>query len=174
MLLLAGASSVHESTTQYLLERYTCFNTALLNELRAGAFQAIRRSDIEKYYPEEFQRRQADKLRYRYPGVGGESYLDVIERVRPIIIELERQRRSVVVVCHLAVLRCIYAYFMGTKPEEIPYLSFPQHRIVELSPGPFGCTAEIKDPRNYLSGARPPLRRTVSNTSTSSDARSYC
>ena len=45
--------------------------------------------------------------------MGGESYLDVIERVRPVIIELERQRRSIVIVCHLAVLRCIYAYFMG-------------------------------------------------------------
>jgi 6-phosphofructo-2-kinase len=28
----------------------------------------------------------ADKLNYRYPGVGGESYLDVIERIRPVII----------------------------------------------------------------------------------------
>jgi broad specificity phosphatase PhoE len=31
--------------------------------------------------------------------------MDVIERVRPVIIELERQRRSIVIVCHLAVLR---------------------------------------------------------------------
>lgn len=37
-------------------------------------------------YPEEAQKRAEDKLNYRYPGVGGESYLDVIERVRPIII----------------------------------------------------------------------------------------
>jgi 6-phosphofructo-2-kinase len=29
----------------------------------------------------------------RYPGAGGESYVDVIQRVRPIIVELERQRR---------------------------------------------------------------------------------
>jgi broad specificity phosphatase PhoE len=42
----------------------------------------------------------ADRLRYRYPGVGGESYLDVIERIRPIIIELERQRRSVSIVLY--------------------------------------------------------------------------
>jgi broad specificity phosphatase PhoE len=31
--------------------------------------------------------------------------MDVIERVKPVIIELERQRRSIVIVCHLAVLR---------------------------------------------------------------------
>lgn len=31
------------------------------------------------------------------------------------IIELERQRYSVLIVCQLAVLRCIYAYFMDVQ-----------------------------------------------------------
>ena len=31
------------------------------------------------------------------------------------ITELERQRYSVLIVCHLAVLRCIYAYFMDVQ-----------------------------------------------------------
>lgn len=53
----------------------------------------------------EYEKRLLDKLTYRYPGVGGESYLDVIERIRPVLIELERQRKSVVIVCHIAVLR---------------------------------------------------------------------
>jgi broad specificity phosphatase PhoE len=105
-------------------------------------------------------------LRYRYPGVGGESYLDVIERVRPIIIELERQQRSVVVVCHLAVLRCIYAYFMGTSPENIPYLDFPRHRIIEQSPGPFGCTCDVRDPATMRgTQALPILARSGSSSS---------
>ena len=43
------------------------------------------------------------------------------QRVRPIIIELERQRQNMVVVCHLAVLRCIYAYFMGVELAHIPF-----------------------------------------------------
>lgn len=75
--------------------------------------------EIAKLYPEDFQARQQDKLNYRYkshlqhaqagyiltpigryPGVGGESYMDVIERLRPLIVELERQQNSMVVVCH--------------------------------------------------------------------------
>lgn len=40
----------------------------------------------QKLFPLEHSKRLADKLRYRYPGVGGESYLDVIERIRPVII----------------------------------------------------------------------------------------
>jgi broad specificity phosphatase PhoE len=99
----------------------------------------------------------------RYPGAG-ESYADVMQRVKPVIIELERQRKSVVVVCHLAVQRCLYAYFTGCPPTEVPFLNLPHHtvratpvharptittlegwlstfyaQVYELDPGPFGC-----------------------------------
>lgn len=173
VLLLAGALTIHNSTSAHLRERYTCYNTALLNELRAGDLQAVPRRYIKELFPEEFERRQRDKLRYRYPGVGGESYLDVIERVRPIIVELERQRRSVVVICHLAILRCIYAYFMGTLPEEIPYLEFPKHRIIELSPGPFGCNFATVDPAIEKPT---PLKRSSSSTEACDvyEDKAYC
>jgi hypothetical protein len=45
-----------------------------------------------------YRARKQDKLRYRYPR--GESYLDVIQRLEPVIIELERQRSPVVVIAH--------------------------------------------------------------------------
>lgn len=96
------------------------------------------------------RKRLSDKLNYRYPGPGGESYIDVIERIKPVIIELERQRRSVLVVCHLAVLRCIYAYFMGFKLEDIPYKPIKRHRVYELIPGPFGCTCNEFDPAELM------------------------
>lgn len=53
----------------------------------------------------------------------------MIQRVRPIIVELERQRRSVLVVSHLAVQRVLYAYFMGTPMAELPYLNFTSHVV---------------------------------------------
>lgn len=59
--------------------------------------------------------------------------MQVMLRIRPIIIELERQRRPVMVTCHLAVMRCIYAYFMGIPTTEIPYLSLPQHTVMITS-----------------------------------------
>ncbi|KAG5081071.1 hypothetical protein JHK86_005136 [Glycine max] len=61
--------------------------------------------------------RNKDKLRYRYPR--GESYLDVIQRLEPVIIELERQRAPVVVISHQAVLRALYAYFTDRPLKEI-------------------------------------------------------
>lgn len=56
-----------------------------------------------------------------------------------VVIELERQRRSIVVVCHVAVLRCIYAYFMGVPIVELPTLDLQLHQIYELTPGMYGC-----------------------------------
>jgi Histidine phosphatase superfamily (branch 1) len=48
----------------------------------------------------------------RYPS--GESYLDVIQRLEPVIIEIERERECVCVVAHQAILRALYGYFQGT------------------------------------------------------------
>ena len=62
---------------------------------------------IAEAYPDEFAARKADKLRYRYAG-GGESYLDVVQRLEPVITELEREAECVCVVAHQAVLRAIY------------------------------------------------------------------
>ena len=72
------------------------------------------------------------------PGRRGESYLDVINRLRPILIELERQRKSVLLVTHLAVQRCLYSYFTGTDAEAIPYLPLPAGAVLELTPTPHG------------------------------------
>lgn len=41
----------------------------------------------------------------RYPA--GESYLDVIQRLEPVIIEIEREKECVCVVAHQAVLRAL-------------------------------------------------------------------
>ncbi|KAL5170329.1 6-phosphofructo-2-kinase/fructose-2,6-bisphosphatase [Glycine soja] len=65
--------------------------------------------------------RKKDKLRYRYPR--GESYLDVIQRLEPVIIELKRQRAPVVVISHQAVLRALYAYFADRPLNEIPHIA---------------------------------------------------
>ena len=50
----------------------------------------------------------------RYPS--GESYLDVIQRLEPVIIEIERERECVCVVAHQAILRALYGYFMKVGP----------------------------------------------------------
>ena len=38
--------------------------------------------------------------------------MDVIQRLEPVIIEIERERECMCVVAHQAVLRALYGYFM--------------------------------------------------------------
>lgn len=74
--------------------------TRLLNELGGGKCEGLSYSEIQEKYPDVFEERKKHKLVYRYPGAGGESYLDIIERLKPIILELERCRDDVVVISH--------------------------------------------------------------------------
>lgn len=54
----------------------------------------------------------------------GESYIDIIDRLQPVIFELERNTQPIVVVSHQAVLRCLLAYFLDIQRSMIPYISF--------------------------------------------------
>jgi broad specificity phosphatase PhoE/predicted kinase len=111
-----------------------------LDEIDAGIFDGMTYEEIKAKHPEEYARRQRDKLRYRYPR--GESYEDVIQRLEPIIIELERQRSPTLVVTHRAVLRCLYAYFLDQPPSSCTRLDVPLHTVIELTPNAYGCDEE--------------------------------
>jgi broad specificity phosphatase PhoE/predicted kinase len=108
-----------------------------LSEIEAGMCDGLTYAEIRERYPDEWRARSRDKLTYRYPQ--GESYMDVIQRVEPVVLELERQRRPVLVISHQAVLRAIYGYLMGRELEEISHLSIPLHAVLELTPKAYGC-----------------------------------
>ena len=115
----------------------------LLDEIDAGICDGLTYAQIEERMPNEFAARQADKFNYRYPR--GESYRDVIARLEPVIIEIERQRRPVVVVAHQAVLRALYAYLGDHPPAGCPHLLIPLHTVSELTPGPAGFSEQRFD-----------------------------
>ena len=49
----------------------------------------------------------------------GESYVDCVRRLTPIILEME-EHHNLVVVAHQAVLRCIFGYLLRRPLEDIP------------------------------------------------------
>jgi len=108
-----------------------------LDEIDAGVCEGMTYEDIQQHMPEVFAARAADKFRYRYPR--GESYEDVIQRLDPVIIQLERQRSPVLVIGHQAVIRAIYAYLMDKPPPTCPTLPIPLHTVIELVPTAYGC-----------------------------------
>jgi len=107
-----------------------------LDELDAGVCDALTYEEIAVHYPEDYAARDDDKYNYRYRG--GESYRDVVVRLEPVIMELERQE-NILLVCHQAVLRCLYAYFHDLSTEELPYIKIPLHTVIKLTPKAYGC-----------------------------------
>jgi len=108
-----------------------------LDEIDAGICDGMTYDEIHAAMPDEYAARARDKFRYRYPR--GESYQDVIQRLDPVILELERQQCSVLVIAHQAVLRALYAYFTEIPPEDCPFLAVPIHTVIELRPHAYGC-----------------------------------
>ncbi len=136
-----------------------------LDELFAGQCDGMTYKEIEIKFPCEFESRQKDKLAYRYPR--GESYLDVIARLEPIIIEMERHREPLLIIAHQAVLRIVYAFYCGLSREEAPYVSIPLNTVVEMAPSPFGCRIErhvlYKPPELKSDGQDEPVSVKASN-----------
>uniref|UniRef100_A0A8C9YQI9 6-phosphofructo-2-kinase/fructose-2,6-biphosphatase 4b n=1 Tax=Sander lucioperca TaxID=283035 RepID=A0A8C9YQI9_SANLU len=106
-----------------------------LNEIDAGVCEEMMYEEIQEHYPLEFALRDQDKYRYRYPK--GESYEDLVQRLEPVIMELERQE-NILVVCHQAVMRCLLAYFLDKTADELPYLKCPLHTVLKLTPMAYG------------------------------------
>ncbi|KAJ3260860.1 hypothetical protein HK103_007423 [Boothiomyces macroporosus] len=120
-------------------EKYEISHIKFLNEIYAGAFEDMTYEEIKLKHPDEYLARQEQKLQYRYPGAGGESYLDVIERLRPVIIELERMRVDALVVTHQVVMRTLLAYFTGIPLCDVPKVKVPLHTLYCLQPKPYGA-----------------------------------
>jgi 6-phosphofructo-2-kinase / fructose-2,6-biphosphatase 2 len=102
-----------------------------LDELDSGVCDSMTYGEIEAQYPADFAARDEDKYNYRY--LGGESYRDVVIRLEPIIMELERSE-NILIVTHQAILRCIYAYFMNIPQEQSPWMEVPLHTLIKLTP----------------------------------------
>ena len=111
-----------------------------LDEIDAGSCDGLTYAQMESCLSEEFAARQADKLRYRYPR--GESYLDLIARLEPVILEVERQTSPVLIVAHQAILRCLLGYFLAKPVEEVPYIEMPLHTVISLTPSGGGVREE--------------------------------
>mmetsp|Transcript_1434 Transcript_1434/g.1846 ORF Transcript_1434/g.1846 Transcript_1434/m.1846 type:complete len:137 (+) Transcript_1434:254-664(+) len=111
-----------------------------LDEIYAGVFDGMTYEEIKEKAPHEFEQRQNSKLSYRYPR--GESYLDVIQRLDPLVHEIERLRDPVLIIGHQGILRILYSYFMGYTREDAPFVSIPLNTVIKLTPIAYMCEEE--------------------------------
>lgn len=107
-----------------------------LDELNAGLRDGISYMDFKSKFPEEHRDRELNKITFRFPR--GESYMDLIKRIEPVIFEIERIKVPVIVVGHLGMLRCLYGYFAGVPLDMIPNLEIPINSIIKFVPEAYG------------------------------------
>lgn len=131
-----------ETATYFDEDVYDIKEMRMLNELGAGICDGMTYPEIKATYPHEYRARMADKISYRYPGPGGESYLDVINRIRPIIVEVERMTDNILIIAHRVVCRILLAYFMNLGRDAIGDLDVPLHTLYCLEPKPYGVSWE--------------------------------
>ncbi|KAK9350653.1 6-phosphofructo-2-kinase-domain-containing protein [Lipomyces doorenjongii] len=119
-------------------DTYDIKQMRMLNELGSGLCDGMTYEEIRQKFPKEYDARVHDKIGYRYPGVGGESYLDVINRLRPVIVEVERMQDHVLLIGHRVVARVLLAYFMNLGRQAIGDLDVPLNTLWVLEPKPYG------------------------------------
>lgn len=110
-------------------------NLRMLNDLQAGKMEGLTFAEISRVHSDEMAMRQQNPVYYRWPGSGGESYADVIHRLRPMIMELERLEDHVLLITHRAVARVLLAYFQELNWEAITE--------VEVAPGQVFCVEPV-------------------------------
>ncbi|KAI1363728.1 6-phosphofructo-2-kinase-domain-containing protein [Xylaria arbuscula] len=121
-------------------ETYGQTHTKMLDDLNAGALMGLTFEEIADRYPEEYAARKRDRLNYRSPGLGGEGYLDLIVRLRPLIIELERTTDNLIIITHRAVIRILVTYFLGIQRDGIGDVQMPRDTIYCVDIEPYGIS----------------------------------
>jgi broad specificity phosphatase PhoE len=85
----------------------------------------------------------------------GESYVDLVNRVKPVIEAMQEVEGFLIIVAHQAIARVIHSYLTGSSLGQVPVLEMPLHTIYEYTPQPEGGCAvtsfEVPVPCRQLS-----------------------
>lgn len=68
----------------------------------------------------------------------GESYLDVIQRLEPLVQEIERYKESLVIVGHQGTLKMLIAFYSGIDRDDAPHLEIKLNQLIALRPHSHG------------------------------------
>ena len=104
----------------------------LLNEIHAGICENMTCEQIEEKYPNISKERKADKLRFRYPQ--GESYIDLFERLKYFVLQLNSFNKPILIVAHNAIIKVLLGYFESQDHEKIPHMNINLGNVIKLTP----------------------------------------
>lgn len=125
-MIMAEASKSEEK------RKYQALTLGHLNDLHGGIMDGMSNDERLEKFPEECAARKMDMLNYRYPGIGGESYQDLIARGNELTCLLEQSRGNSIAVCDRALFKVMLGYFTGKSIHEIPTLQV-EGGVLELA-----------------------------------------
>lgn len=87
-----------------------------LEEFDLGKMEGMKFTDVKEQYPQEFENFRNHPDLYDPTEIGGESFVDVINRMTPAIIEIVRSnpQKNVMIVSHGAALNAEINHLLGT------------------------------------------------------------
>eukprot|EP00743_Colponemidia_sp_Colp-15_P007562 GILK01008175.1.p1 GENE.GILK01008175.1~~GILK01008175.1.p1 ORF type:complete len:465 (+),score=80.39 GILK01008175.1:63-1457(+) len=141
-----------EQTAHFLspMDSIEIVSMRVLDDLNVGACDSLTKEECAQKFPQEYAAWERSRFTFRFPGRGGESYVDVIQRLKAAIIELERLRSNVLVIADIPILRCLYAYFIGASGQECLDLELNLNEVVELKPTAYGCDVRRFNPESEI------------------------
>lgn len=101
---------------------------AALNPQDRGAANGLPAKELEASFPEVW----ADPLGRRFPG--GESLSDVMQRLTPLLVELEQDMRPLLLVAPLSALQVLYCYYTNRPVREALTVKLPMHTLIQFQP----------------------------------------
>lgn len=106
-----------------------------------GRLDGLTDGEMASLLPEEMADLARDPLCYRFPR--GESYLDLIDRIEPVVLEIQRQHGPVFVVAHDSVLRALHCYFTARGRADVPTTAIPPSSAVRLTGGAYTSGEDV-------------------------------
>lgn len=121
--------------TSSKIDCWTCdkYSYTELNEINAGIAENLTFEEFSKNYPEEQNKRNLNKLEYKYPG--GESYLDLISRTSNLCKYILEKNEDVFIISHQAITRVLLYHFLNYDINKIPHIEVPLHKIIMIKDG---------------------------------------
>tara|TARA_B100001248_G_C27338282_1_gene434938 strand:- start:155 stop:733 length:579 start_codon:yes stop_codon:yes gene_type:complete len=111
-----------------------------LNEINSGICDSMTYQEIEKKFPEEFNKRKNNKYYYRYPN--GESYADINKRLQIIYKSIDQSNQDILIIAHQAVLRVLISNYIKRNINEIPYIEVSLNTVYKITIDQEYCTIE--------------------------------
>lgn len=116
-----------QTASSFCENLFTKSQMKMLDDLNAGDMAGLTFEEIATSQPSVYTARKQHKLLYRWPGLGGECYVDLISRLRPVILELERRKDHVLLVTHRAVVRVLLSYFLDLRRDDLAEMVIPKN-----------------------------------------------